>query len=144
MNVFSTTPSQQQLGVGLLLLRLALGLVFIIHGGQKLFVIGFGGTTGMLANMGIPAAGLIGPLLAIVEPLAGAGIVLGLLTRVAGLAVAVDMICAILLFHRLHGFFVPMGIEFPMMLAAGGLTLASLGAGPWSIDHAIAQRRRQI
>jgi putative oxidoreductase len=144
MNVFSTTPSHQQLGVGLLLLRLALGLVFIIHGGQKLFVIGFGGTTGMLSNMGIPAPGLIGPLLAIVEPLAGVGIVLGLVTRLAGLAVAVDMICAILLFHRMHGFFVPMGIEFPMMLAAGGLTLASLGAGPWSIDYAIAQRRRQI
>ena len=30
---------------------------------------------------------------------------------------------------------------FPMMLAAGGLTLAALGAGPWSIDHAIAGRR---
>jgi putative oxidoreductase len=143
MNVFSTTPSQRQLGVGLLVLRLALGLVFIIHGGQKLFGMGFGGTSRMLAEMGVPGAGVIGPLLAIVEPLAGVAIVLGLLTRLAALAVAADMIGAILLFHRLHGFFVPMGIEFPMMLAAGGLTLAALGAGPLSIDHSIAQRRRQ-
>lgn len=143
MNLFSTTPSQRQLGVGLLVLRLALGLVFIMHGGQKLFGMGFGGTSGMLADMGVPGAGVIGPLLAIVEPLAGVAIVLGLLTRLAALAVAADMIGAILLFHRLHGFFVPMGIEFPMMLAAGGLTLAALGAGPLSIDHSIAQRRRQ-
>ncbi len=142
MNVFSTTPSQRQLGTGLLVLRLALGLVFIVHGGQKLFGMGFGGTSRMLADMGVPGAGVIGPLLAIVEPLAGVAIVLGLLTRLAALAVAVDMLGAILLFHRLHGFFVPMGIEFPMMLAAGGLTLAALGAGPFSIDHSIAQRRR--
>ena len=142
MNVFSTTPSERQLGIGLLLLRLALGLVFLMHGGQKLFVSGFDGTTGMLARMGIPAAGLLGPLLAIVEPLAGVAIVIGLLTRVAALAVAVDMVSAILLFHRMHGFFVPMGIEFPMMLGAAGFTLVALGAGPLSVDHALARRAR--
>ena len=142
MNVFSTTPSERQLGIGLLVLRIVLGLVFIVHGGQKLFVAGFGGTTQMLSQMNIPAAGLLGPLLAIVEPLAGAALVLGLLTRVAALAVAVDMLSAILLFHRLHGFFVPMGIEFPMMLSAAGFTLAALGAGPLSVDHALARRRR--
>ncbi len=78
MDVFTTTPSQRQLGYGLLVLRLALGLVFIMHGGQKLFVAGFGRTTNMLMQMNIPAAGLLGPLLAVVEPLAGAALVLGL------------------------------------------------------------------
>lgn len=141
MNVFSTTPTERQLGFGLLVLRLALGLVFIVHGGQKLFVIGFGGTTEMMMNMGVPAAALVGPLLAIVEPLAGVALVLGLLTRVAALAVAADMVGAILLVHRMHGFFVPMGIEFPMMLAAAGAALVALGAGPFSIDHALARRQ---
>ena len=142
MNVFSTTPSERQLGIGLFVLRLALGLVFVMHGGQKLFIIGFDGTSGMLAQMNIPAATILGPLLAVVEPLAGAAIIIGLLTRVAALAVAVDMICAILLFHRMNGFFVPGGIEFPMMLSAAGLTLVALGAGSLSVDHALAQRRR--
>jgi putative oxidoreductase len=105
-----------------------------------LFVAGFSGTAGMLARMGIPAAGIIGPTLAIVEPLAGAALVLGLFTRVAGVAIAVDMLGAILTFHRLHGFFVPMGIEFPMMLCASGFALAMLGAGPFSIDEALAKR----
>src|SRR5688572_16249862 len=127
MNVFSTTPSQRQLGLGLLVLRLALGLVFIVHGGQKLFVIGLSGSAGMLANMGVPGASVIGPLLAVVEPLAGVAVVLGLLTRLAALGIAMDMLGAIMLFHRLHGFFVPMGIEFPMMLCAAGLALVALG-----------------
>jgi putative oxidoreductase len=141
MNVFATTPTQRQLGIALLVLRLALGLVFLVHGGQKLFVAGFAGTTSMLAQMQIPAPAVIGPALAIVEPLAGAAIVLGLLTRVAGLAVAIDMLGAILTFHRFHGFFVPMGIEFPMMLCVGGVVLATLGAGSFSVDHSLAKRR---
>ena len=66
---------------------------------------------------------------------------IGLLTRVAGLGVAIDMLGAILFFHRFHGFFVPMGIEFPMMLCASGLALAALGAGPFSVDHAVSGRR---
>ena len=141
MNVFATTPSPRQLGFGLLILRLALGLVFIVHGGQKLFFIGMGGTAQMLSQMSVPGASLIGPVLAIVEPLAGVAIVLGLLTRVAAFAVAMDMLGAILLFHRLHGFFVPIGVEFPMMLCASGLALAALGAGPLSVDHSLARRR---
>jgi putative oxidoreductase len=141
MNLFATTPSQRQLGIGLLVLRLALGLVFVIHGGQKLFVMGFSGTGGMLTQMGVPGATLIGPLLAIIEPLAGVGIALGLLTRLAALAIAVDMSGAILTFHIKNGFFVPMGVEFVMMNCAAALALLALGAGPFSVDHVIEQRR---
>jgi putative oxidoreductase len=141
MNLFSTAPSQRQLAVALLVLRLALGAVFIVHGGQKLFIIGPSGTGGMLMQMKIPAAGVIGPILSIVEPLAGVGVLLGLFTRLAGLAIACDMLGAILTFHIHHGFFVPAGIEFVMMNCATGLALAILGAGSFSIDHAIDQRR---
>ena len=143
MNLFSTTPTQRQLGIGLLILRLALGTVFIIHGGQKLFVMGPSGTAGMVGQMGVPGASLIGPLLSIVEPLAGVGVLLGLLTRLSGLAIMCDMLGAIFAFHRHHGFFVPMGIEFVMMNCAAGAALALLGAGPFSIDHALEQRRRK-
>jgi len=141
MNLFSTVPTQRQLGLGLLVLRIALGAVFIIHGGQKLFQMGPSATGGMLTQMGIPGAGVIGPILAFVEPLAGVGVLLGLLTRLAGLAIACDMLGAILSFHIHHGFFIPMGIEFVMMNCAAGLALAALGAGPISIDHTIDQRR---
>jgi len=143
MNLFSTTPTQRQLAVGLLILRIALAAVFIIHGGQKLFMMGPGGTAGMFTQMGIPAAGVFGPIITFLEPLAGVAVLLGLLTRVAGLAIACDMLGAILTFHIHHGFFVPMGVEFVMMNCAAGLALAALGAGPISIDHAIARRRAE-
>jgi putative oxidoreductase len=141
MNLFSTAPTQRRLAFGLLVLRIALGAVFIIHGGQKLFQMGPSATGGMLTQMGVPGAGVIGPILAFVEPLAGVGVLLGLFTRLAGLAIACDMLGAILTFHIHHGFFVPAGIEFVMMNCAAGLALAALGAGPISIDHAINQRR---
>jgi putative oxidoreductase len=143
MNLFSTTPSQRQLGLALLLLRLALGAVFIAHGGQKLFTFGPSGTGEMLVKMGIPAANLIGPVLSVVEPLAAVGVLLGLLTRLAGLAIAIDMLGAILTFHIRNGFFVPAGVEFVMMNCAVGIALAILGAGPYSVDHAIEQRRER-
>ena len=141
MNLFAATPSSRQLGTGLLVLRLALGTVFIVHGGQKLFQAGFSGTAAMLSQMGVPAAGIIGPLLAIVEPLAGLALVLGFLTRLAGLAVSVDMLGAIFTFHLPNGFFVPRGVEFVMMLCASGIALMLLGAGPLSIDYNLQQRR---
>lgn len=144
MSLFAPSPSRRQRAIGLLLLRLALGAVFLVHGGQKLFMLGMGGTTGMLAQLGVPSPSIVAPLLMIVEPLAGLAIVLGILTRVAALAVAVDMSCAIALFHIRHGFFVPMGVEFVMMLAATALALVALGAGPYSVDDAIARRRRAL
>jgi putative oxidoreductase len=143
MNLFSTTPTQRQLAFGLLILRIALGAVFIIHGGQKLFMMGLGGTAGMFTQMGIPAPGVIGPIIALLEPLAGGCVLLGLITRLAGLAIACDMMGAILTFHIHHGFFVPTGIEFVMMNCASGFVLAMLGAGQFSIDHIIDQRRSQ-
>ena len=141
MNLFSTTPSERRLGIGLLILRIALGAVFIVHGGQKLFMMGPTGTGAMLVQMGIPAATVIGPLLSVIEPLAGIGVLLGLLTRLSGLAIACDMLGAILTFHIHHGFFVPVGVEFVMMNCASGLALAIVGAGRFSIDHAIELRR---
>jgi len=143
MNLFSTTPSQRQLGLGLLVLRLALGLVFIVRGGQKLFIMGPSGTGGMLTQMGVPGATLIGPALSVVEPLAGVAVALGLLTRLGALAIAIDMLGAISTFHIKNGFFVPMGVEFVMMNCASALALLALGAGPLSVDNVIAKRRGQ-
>ena len=141
LNLFATTPTSRQASIGLVVLRLALGAVFIVHGGQKLFGMGLSGSAAMMAQMGVPAPGVIGPLLAIAEPLAGVALVLGILTRVAALGIALDMLGAIVLVHVPNGFFVPMGIEFPMMLFAAAVALAALGPGSLSLDHAFDERR---
>ena len=78
-------------GWGLTILRVVIGLVFFVHGFQKLFVMGFGGVAGFLAPLGVPAAGLFAVIVTLVEFLGGLALILGLFTRVAALLLAVDI-----------------------------------------------------
>src|SRR3954451_12019073 len=139
MSLFRQT-SARQLTIGLTLLRLVLGFTFIMHGGQKLFVYGFGGVTGAFAQMGIPMPGLLGPFVALVEFFGGIAIVLGLLTRLAALGVGSTMVVAILTVHLKAGFFNPGGVEFPLALLATAVSLVITGAGAYSLDALVAKR----
>jgi len=136
---FSRTPSARQLSIGLTVLRLALGATFIMHGGQKLFIYGFAGVSGSFAQMGIPMPGLLGPFVSLVEFFGGIAIVFGLLTRLAALGLAGNMIVAILTVHLKAGFFNPGGVEFPLSLLAAAATLAITGAGAFSLDALIGK-----
>ncbi len=135
----SRTPSARQLSIGLTVLRLALGATFIMHGGQKLFIYGFAGVSGSFAQMGIPMPGLLGPFVSLVEFFGGIAIVFGLLTRLAALGLAGNMIVAILTVHLKAGFFNPGGVEFPLSLLAAAATLAITGAGAFSLDALIGK-----
>jgi putative oxidoreductase len=68
--------------LGILPLRLVVGLVFVMHGGQKLFSTGLVGTTGFLGQLGIPLPGVAAVVLIAVELLGGLAILLGLRTRI--------------------------------------------------------------
>jgi putative oxidoreductase len=135
-------PDSARLDLALAVLRVLIGIIFVAHGGQKLFVYGFEGVTGAFAGMGIPLPGIAGPLAALVEFFGGLALVTGLLTRVAGLGLAVTMLGAIGFAHLSQGFFAPKGFEFPLALLGATVALALAGAGRFSLDHAIAQRRR--
>lgn len=142
MSLFTTTTARQ-LNIGLAILRLAAGTIFIAHGGQKLFVYGFAGVTGAFGQMGVPMPELVGPFVAFVELLGGFALVAGLLTRLASASLASIMIVAILLVHAQGGFFNPGGIEFPLSLLGATLMLAITGAGAWSLDNLIGGRQTQ-
>src|SRR2546426_5140915 len=81
---------------GLVPLRLVVGLVFIVHGGQKLFVFGLGGAAGFMAKVGIPWPFLAAVIVIAVEILGGLALILGLGTRLAAALPAIDMVVAIL------------------------------------------------
>ncbi len=136
------TATPRQVDLGLLVLRLALGIVFLVHGGQKLFVFGLAGVTGGFTQMGVPMPGVTAPLVALVEFGGGVALVLGLLTRLAALGIAADMLGAMLLVHLPNGFFLPTGYEYALLLCLQAVTLIITGAGAYSMDARIGGRSR--
>lgn len=118
--------------LGLLVLRLALGAVMIAHGWQKVYG-GMPQFMEMLRHMGIP--GWMGYLTAAAEFGGGILLVIGFLTRLAALAIFIDMLVAIVKVHLPHGFFAKNGgYEFPLVCAAVAFSLIWSGAGPMAID----------
>ena len=127
--------------LGLLLLRLALGVIFAVHGAQKLFgAFGGGGpsgTAGFFGSIGIPAPGMMAWVVGLAEFLGGLSLLFGFLTPVGGALIAAVMAVAILVVHLKNGFFAANGgVEFPLILLASALALIAAGPGRFSIDGA--------
>src|SRR3989454_8707280 len=122
---------------GLVPLRLVVGLVFIVHGGQKLFVFGVGGAAGFMAKVGIPWPFLAAVIVIPVEILAGLALILGLGTPRAAAPLAIDMVVAILAVRLAAGFVG--GYEFELTLLAASLSLALLGGGPVTVRQVFAR-----
>jgi putative oxidoreductase len=137
-----TTPSARQVNIGLLILRVIVGIVFVAHGAQKVFVWGIDGVTAGFAGMGVPAPAVVATLVAFGELLGGVALIAGVLTRLASLGLAIIMVGAVTLAHLPAGFFAPEGYEFTLTLAAASLALMFAGAGQLSVDAALAKRRR--
>ena len=121
-------------------LRVVVGAVFLAHGIQKFFMFGLHGVAGMFGSIGVPLPAVTSAIVALVELVGGAALILGFLTRWAAALNGFDMLVAVLLVHLKNGFFNPMGIEFPLTLLAACIALALLGPGAASVDGALAKR----
>jgi Predicted membrane protein len=120
---------------GMLPLRIAVGLVFLMHGGQKLFVFGLAGTEDIMGKLGLPLPLVCAAIVITVELLGGLAILLGVFARLAGALLAFEMVVAILV-ARLHGgFFAPYGYEFELTLLMACLTFALSGPGQMSLEE---------
>ena len=120
---------------GMLPIRIAVGLVFLMHGGQKLFVFGLAGTADIMDKLGIPLPVAAAAIVITVELLGGLAILLGMFTRIAGALLAFEMVVAILV-ARIHGgFFAPYGYEFELTLLMASLTFAIGGPGGKSLEE---------
>jgi putative oxidoreductase len=135
------SPSNRQLSLGLLLLRIAVGAVFIDHGRQKLFAMGFAGVTGAFTHMGVPLPGVMGPFVALLEFFGGIALILGLLTRLVSLGFAIDMLVAILLVRLKDGF---SHYELEFLLCVSGVALLLMGGGEFSVDALFARRKAKV
>ena len=118
---------------GVFFLRLVLGIIFLMHGGQKAFG-WFGGHTlgdsvAMMGSMGILAP--FAYLAIFTELIGGVSLILGFLTRIAAVGLFIDMIVAVALVHFKNGFFLkPDAIGDEFNFALMGMCLALILAGP--------------
>lgn len=125
---------------GLALLRIGVGMVFFMHGYQKLFLMGPSGVAGFFGSLGIPAPVLAANLVTGVELLGGLSLILGLGTRFVTVPLAIDMLTAIATVHAKNGFFLPNGVEFTLTLLLANVALFTTGPGALAIDHLIGRR----
>lgn len=119
---------------GTALLRLMLAGVFLAHGIQKLTAWGWSGGAPFFEAAGIPLPEVAAPLVAVVETVGGALLLVGLGTRFAAGVLGFVMLVAALTVHRPYGFFAPDGVELVMVLGVALVVLVLQGAGPLSID----------
>jgi putative oxidoreductase len=142
MRLLSTSsPTPRQLDTALLVVRVIIGTIFIAHGGQKLFTYGMDGVAAGFTQMGIPFASLMAPFISLLEFAGGIALVVGVLTRLAALGLALNMVGAIAFAHAKSGFFLPAGFEFALALFGAAVLLAVTGSGSFSVDAAVARTR---
>ncbi|MGI2001409.1 DoxX family protein [Shewanella frigidimarina] len=132
-------------GFSTLALRLPVGIIFMAHGGQKLFGwfggYGLEGTGQWMASIGIEPGVLMAFLAGSAELVGGLFILLGLLTRPAAVLLAFTMIIAIASVHISNGLFMANnGYEFALALLAASVSLALSGSGKVAIDDAITAK----
>jgi putative oxidoreductase len=141
--LLGTYPSYSRVVV-----RLALGIVFVAHGGQKVF--GWFGGPGLKATiqmfqqyMKVPPAATV--TAALIELLGGLAMLAGFLARPAAVGIIAVMLVAIVKVHGRHGFFINFsgtpgkghGFELNFVLIAMALAILIGGAGAFSIDRVL-------
>ena len=129
------------LDLGLFLIRLMLGVVFVYHGGQKLFGIwgGYGieGTAGFFEQIGIPFPTVSVVMAGGAEFFGGLALIAGVASRIAGLLLAVTMLVAAFSAHG--GAFGAQndGMEYPLTLAVCAAALALTGSGALALRPSV-------
>ena len=122
-------------------LRIVLGFLFAAHGWQKFNEWTIAGTQAAFSQMGIPAAEVAAPVIAVLELAGGIALILGVLTRVVAALLAVDMLGALFLVHAGAGVYADKGgYELVLLLGAAAFVLALTGAGRLSVDRALFGR----
>jgi putative oxidoreductase len=134
-----------ELSIALVLLRSILGVVFFMHGAQK--VLGWFGGYGLKATVGYFKTALhipspLGYAAAIAEFFGSIALLLGVFTQAAALGILLTMVVATFTVHAPAGFFLNTtndpkrgsGYEYTLTLAVIALVLVLLGGGIYSLD----------
>ncbi len=115
---------------GLLALRLALGLILLVHGWQKMRDLKSAASS--FEAMGFAPAKLWSSLVAFLEFVGGIALVLGIFTQIFAAIFFIEFVVAILKVTRKNGFIG--GYEFDLLILAALLALLTLGGGSFGAD----------
>ena len=128
-----------EVNLGILILRVAIGLTMAAHGWAKVSgPNGLAGTAGWFDSRGMRPGKVHARLAAGLEIVSGLMLAAGFLTAFAGAAFVGLMVVAGWTVHRDNGFFiVKEGWEYTFVLALIGVVVATTGPGEWSVDEAI-------
>jgi putative oxidoreductase len=126
----------------LLILRLGIGLIFAVHGAQKILGwwggSGFAGWEAVMLRMGFRPARLFAAVSAAAELVGGLALAVGALTPLAAAALLGQSLVIIFAAHWARGFFNrDNGYEFPLALISGVVATLLLGPGAISVDALI-------
>jgi putative oxidoreductase len=130
--------------LGLLVLRLVVGLLFMGHGAQKLFGMfgghGLAGTAGFFEQgLGLKPGKVHATGAGAAEFFGGLLLALGLLTPFAAAALIATMAVAIATVHFSKGLWsTEGGYEYNAVLMAVAFAVTAVGPGNWSLDHALS------
>ncbi|WP_219835021.1 DoxX family protein [Paenibacillus sp. R14(2021)] len=125
--------------LGLLIIRVVIGLLFVGHGSQKLFGLfgGYGpkGTGGWMESVGIKPGVAMAVFAGLLELVGGAMFGAGLLTVLAAILLALTMLGAIVKVHGANGLWATSnGYEYPLVVLVVVIGVALTGAGAYSLD----------
>lgn len=133
------TPYDTFHDVGLLILRLVLGVTLAAHGYNKFFGGGrIPGTARWFESIGMKPGKFHATVAATTEMAAGLGLAAGLLTPIPAAGFVSLMLVAAWTVHRHNGFFiVKEGWEYNLVLAISAVAVATVGPGKLSLDYLI-------
>ena len=130
------------MSIGLLLLRMVVGLTLAAHGSQKLFGWfgggGIEGTAPAMEQLGFVPGRRSAVMAGLAETGGGVLLTLGAATPVAAAVLLAVMVVAIVSVHLKQGFFVMQGgYEYPLVLGLAAMSVALTGPGRLSVDALI-------
>jgi putative oxidoreductase len=129
-------PRDPYMDYGLLVIRLGLAM-FMYHGFQKLT--GLEGTAGFFAGVGIPLAGVMAIVVALVEFFGGLAMLLGVATRVSGVLLSIVMLVAIIAVKLKNGW---PAFELDLAFLTMALGIALAGPGKFSLREMLTTGKR--
>jgi putative oxidoreductase len=128
--------------IGLLVARLALGLVLVGHGWHR-FTTGIGPTVTTLTQYGLPEPQLFAWGATVLEVIGGALLIFGLLTPIVAAFVVAEQVMVVLWLRWRNGLWLTTnGVEYPVILAVLALVLVVFGAGRTGVDVLFRRGRK--